>query len=626
MKNLLVIISAVMMFPAFPATRYVAVDGTGDGTTSENPMASFASAYRQAAADATADAPGVVYVARGMYRLQETVTLLPNVKVIGQEGGQTVLSGDNQKTSARAAYWSCNFVDSSYVLKPGIAKTPVWNDDLTYNEPNPENLPNWYCSWYGNTPCNTDRGFENSAADIGENAFEHVTFTLFRYGAFKFSRGRLVLKNCTFVGDGCNVLTPGTASVAASGEASVEVKGCEFVGCAGCLLLSGNGDSFVEETIFRENSVRDCVNVSGTHRLALRGCIFSRNWTTASSGAVVSCASSNLGNLVEDCRFEENVAVNSSNGAVCLSGATNRIRRCNFVSNRNMDWAYDYSPKPDVKNEKCLMAARTACLYTDSIYSEISNCSFTGNELSVSARQDADVALIGHNVAAQKHTVFYNCNFGENRIAASGQKYAALFHRVNGELSFAHSVISSNSYSGEKAVPFYSSYNGSNHPLTGFYNTIFDEAGFDRNPFFFLKPSQGAPVLITSVVKGFDSSSFAYDDADRYTTSVFTPSGLSGKIVSTADGRRFARLSSASKFRKMGCPVHRDADGVIWVYQSGDKNYLRLDKGTVKDVPAGFELGVTPLSCDALGALRPYGEISPGAVNALKSGIAVFVR
>ena len=184
----------ILAFTATAAERYVAVDGTGDGSSADSPMASLADAYAQAAEGATKENPGVVHVASGMYRLATTIALLPNVKVIGGYGGRTVISGDNMSTTARAAFWSKNLIDSSNVVKPGISKTPIWNDDLTYNEPNPDGESAWFCSWYGNSPCNTKRGFENTDSDIGENIFENITFTLFRYGTFKFSSGRLVLK------------------------------------------------------------------------------------------------------------------------------------------------------------------------------------------------------------------------------------------------------------------------------------------------------------------------------------------------------------------------------------------------------------------------------------------------
>ena len=629
MKRISLSVLAVASLAAvsgYGAVRYVAIDANGSGTSREDAMGSFPQAYQEAAEDATAQNPGIVYVSAGMYRLQAPLELKANVNVVGGIGGRTVISGDNMATAARAAYWSENFIDPSYVIKPGLSKTPIWNDDLTFNEPNAENEESWFSSWHGNSPCNTDQGFVNTASDIGECVFENISFTLFNKGTFQFSAGKLVLKGCSFIGDCSKASVDNISAVVAGGTASACIEKCEFVGCAGALRLSGSGESLVADTIFRENSHHNVVTATDTHKLTMRRCSFFRNWATRSGEyAIVRLQSDTLGNLIEDCTFATNFvtgtgAQNGSSGLLYLSGATNRVRRCNFEGNCNIEKSYEYA----LGSKHCLPAY--ALLRTESKYSEVSECSFTGNRLTVSSAGANSPALINYISAAQKHTVFYNCHFGANRVEAPDSCNAALFHRSNGSIAFVHSVISGNEYIGSHVIPFYSSYNGANQTSTVFCNVVFDEPGFNGHPFRFLKPGLGAPALFSSVVDDFDATYFTYTDDSSVASSHFASAALSERAVRLDDGRIFCRLSSSSAFRKIGRPVYVDASGVAWMHLPQSDKWHRFDTGSEKDSPEGFEMGVTGLSCDVTGAQRVYGKIAPGALNAAKSGFGVYVR
>lgn len=107
MKRISLSVLAVASLAAvsgYGAVRYVAIDANGSGTSREDAMGSFPQAYQEAAEDATAQNPGIVYVSAGMYRLQAPLELKANVNVVGGIGGRTVISGDNMATAARAAY------------------------------------------------------------------------------------------------------------------------------------------------------------------------------------------------------------------------------------------------------------------------------------------------------------------------------------------------------------------------------------------------------------------------------------------------------------------------------------------------------------------------------------------
>ena len=629
-RSSLLVVASLAAISGYGAVRYVAVDGMGDGLSADAPMASLADAYVAAADGATKENPGIVYVSSGMYRLQAPLELKANVNVVGGIGGRTVISGDNMKTAARAAYWSENLIDSTSVIKPGISKTPIWNDDLTFNEPNAENDESWFSSWHGNSPCNTDQGFVNTVSDIGECTFENISFTLFNKGTFQFSAGRLILKGCSFIGDCSKAISENVSAVVAEGTASVCIDKCEFIGCAGALRLSGSGESQVTDAIFRENSYQNVVTALDTHKLTMRRCSFFRNWATQSGEyAIVRLQSNTLGNLIEECTFATNFVTgvrkygnekNGSSGILYLHGATNRVRKCNFEGNCNIDKSYEYSSG----NRECLPAY--ALLRTESKYAEVSECSFVGNRLKVSSADANNPALINYISVALKHTVFYNCHFGANRVEAADSGNAALFHRSNGAIAFVHSVISGNEYIGADVVPFYSSYNGGNETSTIFCNVVFDEPGFDGSPFRFLKPQLGAPALYSSVVDDFDEKYFTYTDDSRVASSHFASSALSERAVKLEDGRMFCRLSSSSAFRKIGRPVYVDASGVAWMYLPQSDNWHRFDTGSENDTPEGFEMGVTPLSRDAQGAQRVYGKIAPGALNAAQSGFGISIR
>lgn len=605
------------------ATRYVTVGGTGDGSGWDSAMASFADAYAAAAADATKDAPGCVYVGAGMYRFETALALRPHVRVVGGHGGRTVFSGDNKKTAARAAFWSQNMYDASFVVKPGLGKTPVWNDDdVTFNEPNPENAESWYCAWYGNSPCNADRGFV-ATDDIGEAVFENVTFTLFRYGTFQFAQGTLVLTNCTFVGDCCNVLSEGVASVAVSGNGSVDLSDCAFVGCAGCLRLYGSGISRIAGTMFRENCMNALIDVGDTHRVTVEGCDFRRNWSTRASCALVKLASQTADSLLVDCRFVDNRFMGQSCGAVWSSRAPNRVLRCSFTGNRNSDWSCEYGNA----GTKSWTPAQVACLYSDGAqYGEIRDCSFTGNALSLSAGTTAGAALVCSSTGNGR-TSFVNCSLSGNAVSAKGSGVGALLSRFTGSLSFLHVIICDNSYDDEngQAVPFYSSYNGGNDLTTLFCNSVLDEAGHAGNPLRFLQPGKGAPSLYASVVKGFDATYFTGDPAVTV-DSFFTSAGIDDEAVATKDGRVFRRLSRSSPYRRRGYPAYEDDSGVTWVYRKGTGAWLRFDTLSWKGSPSGVSVGETDVLRDARGEARNIRRLSLGAVNATSSGTLMLVR
>lgn len=604
------------------AVRYVTIDGTGDGSGWDNAMASFADAYAAAAADATKEAPGYVYVGAGMYRLETALALRPHVRVVGGHGGRTVFSGDNMKTAARAAFWSQNMCDATYVVKPGLGKTPVWNDDLTFNEPNPENAAAWYCTWYGYSPCNAGRGFV-ATDDIGEAAFENVTFTLFRYGTFQFAQGTLVLTNCTFVGDCCNVLTEDVASIAVSGSGSVDLADCAFVGCAGCLRLYGSGVSRIVRTTFRENSMNALIDVGDTHRVTVEGCDFRRNWSTRSNCALVKLASQTEGNLLADCRFADNCCMGKSYGAVYLLGATNRVLRCSFTGNRNSDWSCEYGKA----GTKSWEPAWAACLYSAGAkQGEIRDCSFTGNALSLSDGTTADAALVCFS-SGNGRTSFVNCSLSGNAVQANGTGVGALLSRFMGSLSFLHVIICDNSYDAGngQAVPFYSSYNGGNDLATLFCNSVLDEAGHTGNPFRFLQPGKGAPSLYAFVVKGFDATYFTGNPAVTV-DSFFTSAEIDDEAVTTKDGRVFRRLSRNSPYRRRGYPAYEDDSGVVWAYRKGTDKWLRFDTLSWNYSPSGVVVGETDLLCDARGEARNIRRLSLGAVNATSSGTLMLVR
>ena len=624
--------AAVVLFslPVAAAERYVAVGGTGDGTSAATPMGSLTDAYAEAAVGATSDSPGVVHLASGMYRLGAPIEMKPYVKVIGDEAGPTIVSGDNKSTDARAAFWSKNFIDSTYVIKPGIAQTPVWNDDLTFNEPNPDGLGAWYCTWYGNNSCNTQRGFVNASGNAEDNVFENITFTLFSYGAFLVeggSSGTLTLRNCTFIGDCCNGLMDNVAAVGVK-NGSVDIDGCEFIGCMGCVRLTGSGFSRIASSTFRENSFRILVEAQDTHLLSVSNCVFRRNWQTNSnrSKAIVYANSSTLGNQIVDCTFANNFFIGGVYGAVCLGQKTNNVLRCNFVGNSGMDFSYDYPST----GTRWLPGPACCGVVSEGSQDEIRDCSFVGNTLTLSANNTTDAALCNWKTGNSGRRVYFNCAFAGNTISSDGSGVASLLTRQNSQLFFVHCMIYGNSYVGTsgKVYPFYSSYNGSNNLTTLFCNSIFEEDDFNGSPFKFVKPEKGAPTLLASVVRNFDASVFTYASIGDsiVDTSTNESAKVCQKYVKSPDGRRFPQLSAGSSFRRAGYPVYADSTGLKWLYLPRSNKWYRMDTWSLNYSPEGIVLGESPLVPDALGEERVYGKVALGPVNSENSGFILIFR
>ena len=625
--SIAVISVAIFAVLTAQADVFVTPEGGGDfsGKDWDNAMSSVADAYAAAAVGATKENPGVVHLASGMYRLAASIEMKPYVKVVGDTKGPSIISGDNMSTTARAAFWSKNLCDSTNVSKPGISKTPVWNDDLTFNEPNPDNLEAWYCTWYGNSPCNTQRAFVNTTGNAEDNVFENITFTLFRYGSFQLTSGAsgtLTLRNCRFIGDCCNAMTDGASAVGVE-NGSVDIEGCEFVGCAGCVRLTGSGSSHILSSIFRENCFRTLIDAQNTHQLSVSNCVFRRNWQSNSQRAIIYSASATLGNKIVDCVFSNNFAIGSSYGAVYLGGQTNHVLRCNFIDNKNMDWSYDYS----ASSHKYVGAAGCACICPNSgKVGEVRECSFVGNVMQLSSASTTDAALISWSTGGLQ--TYFNCNFSGNTIMSDGTGCAALIHRFNGDLSFVHSSIYGNVYSGssEKIYPFYSSYSGGNNPSSRFLNSFFEEQGYTGSPIYFLKPSKGAPLMYASVIRGFDSSVFDYTSAGAIVDSYVTTADVADKYIVAADGRMFLQLAATSPYRKLGYPIYEDANGLRWTYYPKTKKWQRMDTWSLNYTPTGIVLDESPLVPDAFGDVRKYGKVSLGPVNAERRGLMLLVR
>lgn len=363
------------------------------------------------------------------------------------------------------------------------------------------------------------------------------------------------------------------------------------------------------------------IDVGDTHRVTVEACDFRRNWSTKSSCALVKLASKTADSLLVDCRFADNRFMGRSWGAVYLSGAPNRVLRCSFTGNRNSDWSCEYG-----SGTKSWAPAWAACLYSDGTQcGEIRDCSFTGNALSLSAETTVDAALVCH--ATGGRTSFVNCSLSGNAVSAKGTGVGALLSRYTGSLSFLHVIICGNSYDAEngQAVPFYSSYNGSNDLTTLFCNSVLDEAGYAGNPFRFLQPGKGAPSLYASVVKDFDATYFTGNPAVTV-DSFFTSAGIDDEAAVTKDGRVFRRLSRSSPYRRRGYPAYEDDSGVTWAYRKGTSAWLRFDTLSWKDSPSGVVVGETDVLRDARGEARNIRRLSLGAVNATSSGLLMLVR
>ncbi len=338
---------------------------------------------------------------------------------------------------------------------------------------------------------------------------------LSRRGGGLLANARTTVRNCRFIDN--NGDTGGALAAVLAGASGIVVEDCIFERNNTSLLSSGiyfrdlAGGSTVRRCIFRDNkTIRGVLYAITSANMVVDSCQFLNNdagntpcaavYTWQTTFTLRNCtfrgnrsndftAMYNDGRngvypfLIENCLFEENVAVDSVNtgniatgGAIFNATATCTIRNCVFRNNRAhlgaAIYLSDKTPGQKTIIENCTFednrvfpAANTTAARGGAFYSfkgnyEMRNCTFRRNTATTSGghihNADSTVSLVKAsrfegasatfgaavgNYAAGTVAVFDSCVFSGNSAATSGGAVSTAF---TASTTLRHCAIESN--------------------------------------------------------------------------------------------------------------------------------------------------------------------------------------
>lgn len=641
---------------AEPLVRYVAPDGSGDGTSWANASASLADMY--AAVGANADG-GAVYVKSGSYALSAPITMLPNVTVEGGHGGETVLTGDTIGSNC----WRLNNAGTSVGL--------IWNSGV-FTAPAPTAADDVWTPYDPDRTTasrDTDYAFVCTNTAAANAVFRSLTFTGFRYAAVYASSGQTdglkidkcrVLANNTQATDATSVSHGAVLVSGAPAEVTDTVfignvfalrfqssdrvvtnlvRGCTFFGnaglrqgslhggaggleAAGCAMMDVYDSTFERNCGWMGNAWGNNDGPGGLafynggadgHVSFVSNCVFRGNFTKniySYAGAMQLRHGSSNTVVLLDCSFTGNRWNLSGNirGSACIcSGAESAscgplfARNCYFAGN--------------VMSNAITTATGyyQSSVWTDTFGARATflNCTFERN-VSVSQATSSDRNGTFGAGSAQ-HLVLINCTLLDNDVYAAGAR-AADFQIAN--------VWNSSDFVLLNTVAWHSADDYVSLPATNTFTNkkgcILGSCAIKNNTWNYDYRAEGS---VTDL--GFNLGNFNGDDPF-----LATSSKTRGSV--TARGIR-----ADSPWRKTGLSVWIATDYRSFIYTttppaSAAKPWVVLTSHQTKLTPAeAAAIGVSldaPLPPDAFGNARVAGKIAIGTLNPPASGFQMMVR
>lgn len=270
---------------AEPIVRYVAVGGTGDGTSWENASASLPAMYAEVGANADG---GEVRMAAGVYQQTSAIEIQSKTSVSGgwegdAQSGTTVLYG-----LSIAAYWKANGTATETpivdVEKGDVNALPVEGHPMPV-------------SWQP-TANGVDYLFRHTVeGPVSDVRFSNLKFACYGKSVIDLSLAGadgLVLSNCAFYA--CGHGAAALAAVTVAGN-SIHIAGCTFDGCCGAVAASGACHTILQGTTISRSYA---------------------GWDDGGAGGVKGSVGATF--TIDGCRFEDNVArQNVSRLSACMN-------------------------------------------------------------------------------------------------------------------------------------------------------------------------------------------------------------------------------------------------------------------------------------------------------------------
>ena len=209
------------------------------------------------------------------------------------------------------------------------------------------------------------------------------------------------------------------------------IRNCRFEnnytganGQGGGLWLGPSGT--VENCMFSRNRADVGGGLFASNGLALAGCTFTGNWTSAGSGGG-AYATGNA--TVTNCDFIANQAGTGTSsqggGGFCTwsSSATTRIANCRFLRNNSKEQGGAVTLRFGGTIADCVFLANTATNEGGAVYLDNTNCVIQGCELSQNVCLGGGGAIYGRSLVA-------DCRVVSNRAANGGGLYGLNTMRI----------------------------------------------------------------------------------------------------------------------------------------------------------------------------------------------------
>ena len=390
---------------------------------------SWATAYTNLAT-AVADAGsyrGQVLVKTGVYKLFDSIILLPNVAIRGGYAG-TEAATDAPDPDAHPVVITGDVNGDDYWLVNGAAtaaanRTAIF-DGLSYNPPNPTGADHYWISG-GNCSDNTGLAFvhtDNAATNI---SLSGLTIALFARSGFKSSTSSgsgVSFDNCRFIG--CNASRIGNDGSSSDYDiGAVNVSGtdvsfsrCVFEGSFWAFRIAGATavTNHFRDCAFNSNggSAKACaIRTAGLGVLDMERCRFHRNCSgdeKHESAACLVLGASGLSTF-RDCVFEDNrcrsLTGYGAHGLILAYGGNSLFERCSFIGN-DMTQSSFYTA-----------AGLIFCGYSSSDSTHlVRDCYFAGNKVNATSSDSVWGSIL---CSRQGRWTFLNCSFEDNTNAVS---------------------------------------------------------------------------------------------------------------------------------------------------------------------------------------------------------------